>query len=162
VPRVSCRHPLTYLLTYLRSWALPEKLPIVQPFRKFPAFYGTHKGCGMRSTVLFLSTWLYCSLHDTRTIRPGQVQFDQTPQICPSHSLNVTRYNFQCSISKKKKPQHLHSFNVNQPTISLALPNTMHQSPSDVNNHSNSPQLMKSESSLSHLQQPATDPYPEL
>jgi hypothetical protein len=28
---------LTYLLTYLRSWALPEKLPIIQPFRKFPA-----------------------------------------------------------------------------------------------------------------------------
>jgi hypothetical protein len=27
----------TYLLTYVRSWALPEKLPIVQPFRKFPA-----------------------------------------------------------------------------------------------------------------------------
>jgi hypothetical protein len=26
-----------YLLTYVRSWALPEKLPIVQPFRKFPA-----------------------------------------------------------------------------------------------------------------------------
>jgi hypothetical protein len=26
-----------YVLTYLRSWALPEKLPIVQPFRKFPA-----------------------------------------------------------------------------------------------------------------------------
>jgi hypothetical protein len=25
------------LLTYLRSWALPEELPIVQPFRKFPA-----------------------------------------------------------------------------------------------------------------------------
>jgi hypothetical protein len=25
------------LLTYLRSWALPENLPIVQPFRKFPA-----------------------------------------------------------------------------------------------------------------------------
>jgi hypothetical protein len=24
-------------LTYLWSWALPEKLPIVQPFRKFPA-----------------------------------------------------------------------------------------------------------------------------
>jgi hypothetical protein len=23
--------------TYVRSWALPEKLPIVQPFRKFPA-----------------------------------------------------------------------------------------------------------------------------
>jgi hypothetical protein len=26
-----------YLLTYVRSWALPEKLPIVQPLRKFPA-----------------------------------------------------------------------------------------------------------------------------
>jgi hypothetical protein len=25
-----------YLLTYIRSWALPEKLPIVQSFRKFP------------------------------------------------------------------------------------------------------------------------------
>jgi hypothetical protein len=25
------------LLTYVSSWALPEKLPIVQPFRKFPA-----------------------------------------------------------------------------------------------------------------------------
>jgi hypothetical protein len=28
---------LTYLLTYVRSEALPEKLPVVQPFRKFPA-----------------------------------------------------------------------------------------------------------------------------
>jgi hypothetical protein len=28
---------VTSLLTYLRGWALPEKLPIVQPFRKFPA-----------------------------------------------------------------------------------------------------------------------------
>jgi hypothetical protein len=28
----------TYLLTYLRNWALPEKLPIVQPLRNFPAF----------------------------------------------------------------------------------------------------------------------------
>jgi hypothetical protein len=27
------------LLTYLRSWALPEKQPIVQPFRKFPAHF---------------------------------------------------------------------------------------------------------------------------
>jgi hypothetical protein len=26
-----------YLLTYVRSWALPDKLPIVQLFRKFPA-----------------------------------------------------------------------------------------------------------------------------
>jgi hypothetical protein len=27
----------SYLLTYVRSSALPEKLPILQPFRKFPA-----------------------------------------------------------------------------------------------------------------------------
>jgi hypothetical protein len=27
----------TYLLTYVRSWALSEKLPIVQPLRKLPA-----------------------------------------------------------------------------------------------------------------------------
>jgi hypothetical protein len=26
----------SYLRTYLRSWVLPEKLPIMQPFRKFP------------------------------------------------------------------------------------------------------------------------------
>jgi hypothetical protein len=32
---------LTYLLTFLRSWALPEKLPIVQPLKNIPAFYET-------------------------------------------------------------------------------------------------------------------------
>jgi hypothetical protein len=30
-----------YLLTYLDSWALLEKLPIVQLLKNFPAFYGT-------------------------------------------------------------------------------------------------------------------------
>jgi hypothetical protein len=29
---------LTYLLTYLRSWAVLEKLPIVQLIKNFPAF----------------------------------------------------------------------------------------------------------------------------
>jgi hypothetical protein len=32
-----------YLLTYLRSWALLEEPPIVQPLKNFPAFYGTHR-----------------------------------------------------------------------------------------------------------------------
>jgi hypothetical protein len=32
-----------YLPTYLRSWALLEKLPIVQLLKNFPAFYGTRK-----------------------------------------------------------------------------------------------------------------------
>jgi hypothetical protein len=33
----------SYLLTYLRSWSLLEKLSIVQPFKKFPEFYGTQR-----------------------------------------------------------------------------------------------------------------------
>jgi hypothetical protein len=31
----------TRILTYLRSWALLEEPPIVQPLKNFPAFYGT-------------------------------------------------------------------------------------------------------------------------
>jgi hypothetical protein len=34
---------ITYLLTYLRSWALLQKLPIVQPLKNVPGFYGTRK-----------------------------------------------------------------------------------------------------------------------
>jgi hypothetical protein len=34
----------TYLLTYVRSWALPEKLLIVQPFRNFPASFKEPEG----------------------------------------------------------------------------------------------------------------------
>jgi hypothetical protein len=30
----------SYLLTYVRSWALLEKLPVVQPLKKLTAFYG--------------------------------------------------------------------------------------------------------------------------
>jgi hypothetical protein len=38
-PLVRCNKN-SYLLTYSWSWALLEKLPIVQPLKKFPAFYG--------------------------------------------------------------------------------------------------------------------------
>jgi hypothetical protein len=31
------------ILTYSRSWALLEEPPIVQPLKKFPAFYGTRR-----------------------------------------------------------------------------------------------------------------------
>jgi hypothetical protein len=34
---------LHYLLTYSWRWALLEKLPIVQPLKNFPAFYGTRR-----------------------------------------------------------------------------------------------------------------------
>jgi hypothetical protein len=33
----------TYLFTYLWSWALPEKLPIVQPLKNFLALYVTRR-----------------------------------------------------------------------------------------------------------------------
>jgi hypothetical protein len=32
------------IVTYLRSWALPEKLPIVQPLRKFPSNFQEPQG----------------------------------------------------------------------------------------------------------------------
>jgi hypothetical protein len=39
---VSCT-AVCNLLTYLRSWALLEKPPIMQPLKNFPAFYGTRR-----------------------------------------------------------------------------------------------------------------------
>jgi hypothetical protein len=33
----------TYLFTYLRSSALLEKSPVVQPLKNFPTFYGTRR-----------------------------------------------------------------------------------------------------------------------
>jgi hypothetical protein len=42
--RYSCvLHNILHNLTYLRSWALLEKPPIVQPLKSFPAFYGTRR-----------------------------------------------------------------------------------------------------------------------
>jgi hypothetical protein len=37
------QHEEGSLLTYLRSWALLEKPPIVQPLKNFPAFYGSRR-----------------------------------------------------------------------------------------------------------------------
>jgi hypothetical protein len=37
------KNAFTFLLTYSRSWALLEKLPIVQLLKNFPAFYGTRR-----------------------------------------------------------------------------------------------------------------------
>jgi hypothetical protein len=47
---------LIYLLTYLWSWALLEKLPIVQPLKKFSAFYGTRS---VVPRVWSITFWLY-------------------------------------------------------------------------------------------------------
>jgi hypothetical protein len=61
---------VTYLLTYVRSWALPEKLPIVQPFRKFPAILTDPK--------------VHHRVHKCPSLVPILSQFDPVPTI-PSH-----------------------------------------------------------------------------
>jgi hypothetical protein len=38
-----CMRKYTYILTYLRSWALLEEPLIVQPLKNFPAFYETRR-----------------------------------------------------------------------------------------------------------------------
>jgi hypothetical protein len=42
-------------LTYLRSCALLEKLPIVQPLKNFPAIYGTRRLITVFTRALHLS-----------------------------------------------------------------------------------------------------------
>jgi hypothetical protein len=46
---------LTHSLTHSWSWALLEKLPIVQIFKNFPAFYGTQKFITMFTRALHWS-----------------------------------------------------------------------------------------------------------
>jgi hypothetical protein len=57
LPRVMCV-PNTFSLlhvTYLQSWALLEKLPIVQLLKNFPAFYGTRRFITMFTRALHWS-----------------------------------------------------------------------------------------------------------
>jgi hypothetical protein len=61
-------------LIYLRSWALPEKLPIVQPLRNFPAFYGT------RRFITVFTRALHWSLSWARSI-----------QSIPSHPISLRK-----------------------------------------------------------------------
>jgi hypothetical protein len=61
------------LLTYLRSWALIEKLPIVQSLKLFPAFYKT------RRFITVFTRALHWSLSWARSI-----------QSIPSHPISLS------------------------------------------------------------------------
>jgi hypothetical protein len=54
---------VNYSLTHSWSWAILEKLPIVQPFKNFPAFYGT------RRFITGFTRALHWSLSWTRSIQ---------------------------------------------------------------------------------------------
>jgi hypothetical protein len=55
----------TYLLTYLRSWALLEELSIVQPLRNPPAFHGTRRFNTMFTRALHWSLSRAISIQST-------------------------------------------------------------------------------------------------
>jgi hypothetical protein len=57
-------HRSWYSLTHSWSWALLEKLPIVQPLKNFPAFYGT------RRFITAFTRALHWSLSWARLIQP--------------------------------------------------------------------------------------------
>jgi hypothetical protein len=69
---MSFEFALTYLLTHLRSWALLEKLPIVQPLKNFPTFYET------RRLITVFTRAPQCSLSWARSI-----------QSIPSHTISL-------------------------------------------------------------------------
>jgi hypothetical protein len=58
-------YSLVYLHTYLRSWALLEKPPIVQPLKNFPAFYGTRRFNTVFTRDLHWSLSWAISIHST-------------------------------------------------------------------------------------------------
>jgi hypothetical protein len=51
-PQTVFSHSLTHSLTHSWSWALLEKLPTVQPLKKFPALYGTRRFITVFSIVV--------------------------------------------------------------------------------------------------------------
>jgi hypothetical protein len=55
---------VSYLLTYLRSWALLHKLPIVQPLKNIPAF------CGIRRFITVFTRNFQWSISSARSIQP--------------------------------------------------------------------------------------------
>jgi hypothetical protein len=60
---------ITYLLTYLRSWALLEELSIVQPLRNSPAFHGTRRFNTVLLTKLCRQQAEVIQNHDNENVR---------------------------------------------------------------------------------------------
>jgi hypothetical protein len=84
IPKVSLQFTVlqlywnnTYLLTYLRSWALLEKLTIMQSFKKFPAFYGT------RSFITVFTRALHRSLSWARSTQSIPSHLSKISEIHP-------------------------------------------------------------------------------
>jgi hypothetical protein len=53
------------IVTYLRTWALLEEAPIVQPLKNFPAFYGTRRFNTVFTTALHWSLSWAISMQST-------------------------------------------------------------------------------------------------
>jgi hypothetical protein len=68
----NCKAYIMSLTHHSWSWALLEKLPIVQPLKNFPAFYGT------RRFITVFTTALHWSLSWARSI-----------QSIPSHPISL-------------------------------------------------------------------------
>jgi hypothetical protein len=62
-------HILYNLLTYLRSWALLEKPPILRSLKKFPAFYETQKFITVFTRALHWSLFWARSIQSTPSHR---------------------------------------------------------------------------------------------
>jgi hypothetical protein len=86
------RNHCTWILTYLWSWALPEKLPIVQPLKKFSAFYGTRRFITMFTRALHWSLSWARSIQST-TSHP--IHFHILICVIPS-------WNFHVCMCRKK------------------------------------------------------------
>jgi hypothetical protein len=77
---------LTYLLTYSWSWALLEKLPIVQPLKNFPAFYGTRMFITAFTRALHWSLfWASTHIQNNVFIKPHYMWTILNREQCPMH-----------------------------------------------------------------------------
>jgi hypothetical protein len=92
------RHHMTLpLLTHSRSWALLEKLPVVELLENFPAFYGTRR-------FITASTWaLHRSLSWARSIQ----SLPSHPTPLQNFTLSSIRYIYTHAILRSFWPMEI-------------------------------------------------------